>query len=83
MGPLLTEKEGLIYLNLFRRPLLIQSWLHLPLLLIPIPTKKPESRHNELLLFSKCLHSLWGHLTLFSLPRMPPLLPFSAKSDHL
>lgn len=38
------REEGLTYLTCSRRPLLIQSWLHLPLLLIPIPTRKPESR---------------------------------------
>ena len=38
------REEGLAYLTCSRRPLLIQSWLHLPLLLIPIPTRKPESR---------------------------------------
>ena len=37
------REEGLTYLTCSRRPLLIQSWLRLPLLLIPVPTRKPES----------------------------------------
>lgn len=58
-------RRGLIYLTCSRRP------TSDPILASPPtathPPFQPRSLnpgHNELLLFSKCLHSLWGHLTL-------------------